>query len=313
MQSRPVVLCCPELSTADNTLPLDGRRSDVTFGNELRKARQANGLSLRALANRVRYDYSYLSRIENGERRPPVELARLLDESLDTAGLFSNLLAETAGEIEHVHLGGSFHTWAAARTRADLCDVVALSRQVIGGQAGFKAAGGAAPDEADVAPLRRLIDRRPDAVQMCLREDLLNSRQQYLVGYLLLYPLTEAGTDAVLSGRATSADQFDQSGVCGAAAEEVSLYLGMVLGVDVAARASVMERCVRRVSRWADEHSGGYIFAKRSTADGQRWLEGYGFVPVTTRDGIWLRDGAASRRWQRRRLHENTNNRVPLP
>lgn len=148
---------------------------------------------------------------------------------------------------------------------------------------------------------------------MCLREEVLNGRPECLVGYLLMYPLTEAGSDAVLSGRVTSADQIGHSDICDGTGDEASLYLGMVLGADMSARASVMERCVRRVSRWADSHPDGYIFAKRSTADGQRWLEGYGFVPVTTRDGIWLRDGAASRRWQRRRLHEGANGRILLP
>ena len=45
----------------------------------LRKAREETGLSLRALAHRLKLDQSYLSRIENGKRVPSVETtARIL-------------------------------------------------------------------------------------------------------------------------------------------------------------------------------------------------------------------------------------------
>lgn len=63
------------------------------FGSEMRRLRLDKGLSIRALANQVRYDYSYLSRIEQGKRKPPVKLARLLDQVLNGNGLFQQLLA----------------------------------------------------------------------------------------------------------------------------------------------------------------------------------------------------------------------------
>ena len=77
----------------------------------------------------------------------------------------------------------------------------------------------------------------------------------------------------------------------------------MVLGSDLPARAAVMEHCIRRATSWAAAHPDNFVFAKRSTADGERWLESYGFVPVTDRDGIWMRTpSTAFARRRKRRL-----------
>jgi len=56
----------------------------VTFGVELRQSRRAAGLSLRELAVRVGYDFSYLSQVERGLRPGSEHLARRCDQALDT-------------------------------------------------------------------------------------------------------------------------------------------------------------------------------------------------------------------------------------
>lgn len=61
------------------------------FGPELRARRTQRGLSLRALARHVNYSYSYLAKIESGDRSPPQGLAHALDEFFATDGLFVNL------------------------------------------------------------------------------------------------------------------------------------------------------------------------------------------------------------------------------
>lgn len=64
------------------------------FGIALRRRRKAAGLSLAELANRVHYDKGYLSKLENGVRRPSGPLARTLDVALETDGELIALLPE---------------------------------------------------------------------------------------------------------------------------------------------------------------------------------------------------------------------------
>ncbi|MGW3242718.1 helix-turn-helix domain-containing protein [Streptomyces sp. NPDC001070] len=56
------------------------------FGEELRRRRQAAGQSLGELAEQVPCSRSFLSRVENGRRRPTYELAEKCDKVLDAGG-----------------------------------------------------------------------------------------------------------------------------------------------------------------------------------------------------------------------------------
>ena len=56
------------------------------FGEELRRLRQASGISLRSLAELVAFDYSYLAQVERGARPGSVKLAQRCDEALGTGG-----------------------------------------------------------------------------------------------------------------------------------------------------------------------------------------------------------------------------------
>ncbi|MFF7747853.1 Scr1 family TA system antitoxin-like transcriptional regulator [Streptomyces sp. NPDC007971] len=68
---------------------IDGSTSVPTFyGKELRWKREAAGLSLEALLEGSFYGKSHLSDIERGERRMPLDLARHVDQVLDTDGFF---------------------------------------------------------------------------------------------------------------------------------------------------------------------------------------------------------------------------------
>lgn len=68
---------------------IDGSTSVPTFyGAELRWKREAAGLSLEGLLEGSFYGKSYLSDIERGERRMPLDLARHVDRALDTDGFF---------------------------------------------------------------------------------------------------------------------------------------------------------------------------------------------------------------------------------
>jgi transcriptional regulator with XRE-family HTH domain len=62
----------------------------MSFGVELRRAREESGLSQQSLASKVRYSNSYLSRIEKGDRPPPKGLPRKLDQLFGTGTLFQD-------------------------------------------------------------------------------------------------------------------------------------------------------------------------------------------------------------------------------
>jgi transcriptional regulator with XRE-family HTH domain len=71
--------------------PIGG--SAQMFGLVLRQLRGHAGLSLRELGKRALYDYTRLSRAENGEVLIPAEKVRLLDEVLQAGGLLIALRA----------------------------------------------------------------------------------------------------------------------------------------------------------------------------------------------------------------------------
>ena len=58
----------------------------TSFSVELRRRRLARGLSLGQFAARVHYSKSYLSKIETGQKRPGIDLAKRCDAGLDAGG-----------------------------------------------------------------------------------------------------------------------------------------------------------------------------------------------------------------------------------
>ncbi|WP_329127874.1 helix-turn-helix transcriptional regulator [Streptomyces caniferus] len=72
----------------------DGRATPRTvLGRRLRRLRESAGLSQRALADKVGYPHTYLSRVERGEQLPSEALAEDLDTHFATDGLFVELLS----------------------------------------------------------------------------------------------------------------------------------------------------------------------------------------------------------------------------
>lgn len=66
------------------------------FGRELRRRRRAAGLTLRSLATRVAFDYSYLAQVERGTRAGSAQLARQCDRALGADGRLVRLFLQTA-------------------------------------------------------------------------------------------------------------------------------------------------------------------------------------------------------------------------
>src|SRR5947209_19061416 len=76
----------------DGTFDPAGGRAWCKVGAELRRLRADRGLSLSELARQVHYSTGYLSKIETGKKRITPEVARLVDEALDTGGVLAALL-----------------------------------------------------------------------------------------------------------------------------------------------------------------------------------------------------------------------------
>jgi len=76
-----------------------------TFGGELRRLRELQGLSLNGLSHLVNYSCSWLSRIETGGSPPNAELARRCDSALNAGGALMSLVP-AAPEPRPSHLSG---------------------------------------------------------------------------------------------------------------------------------------------------------------------------------------------------------------
>ncbi|MFD9939649.1 helix-turn-helix domain-containing protein [Nonomuraea sp. NPDC059023] len=119
---------------------MDGRRQETTaFGAELRRWRTLRGLSLTTLAERVHYSKGYLSKIENGGKRPTPELARACDRALEANGALVRLAPpRTGGGDECPYPGldafgpGSAH-WFFGREEATAELTMRLAARMDGG------------------------------------------------------------------------------------------------------------------------------------------------------------------------------------
>ncbi|SEC14490.1 Helix-turn-helix domain-containing protein [Amycolatopsis tolypomycina] len=69
-----------------------------SFGAHLRRTREQSGMSLGALATKINYSKSYLSKIENDLKPPTPDIARRCDAVFGTAGLLSSLVGQSEAE-----------------------------------------------------------------------------------------------------------------------------------------------------------------------------------------------------------------------
>ncbi|MCH0540403.1 helix-turn-helix transcriptional regulator [Streptomyces sp. MUM 203J] len=97
---------------------IDGWRSVPCFyGKELRFQREKAGLSLAQLVEGSFYGVTYLSEIERGNRRMPVDLARHVDQALKTDGYFERCCEDVRKARQGAH-ASYFAPIAEAETRA---------------------------------------------------------------------------------------------------------------------------------------------------------------------------------------------------
>jgi len=77
---------------------------DLSFGDYLRELRKAKGLSQKELADRVKIDFTYLSKIETGSAAPPAEdtirsLADVLRADADKLIFLAGKVPKELGEV----------------------------------------------------------------------------------------------------------------------------------------------------------------------------------------------------------------------
>ncbi|MGW0667761.1 helix-turn-helix domain-containing protein [Streptomyces sp. NPDC002746] len=91
------------------------------YGNELRFKREEAGLTLEKLVDGSFFGITYLSEIEHGHRRMPVELARHADRVLKTDGFFERRCDDVRKARQGAH-SSYFAGIAEAETRARTID-----------------------------------------------------------------------------------------------------------------------------------------------------------------------------------------------
>lgn len=97
---------------------IDGSESVPAFyGKELRWRREAAGLTLQQAVEDSFYGASYLSEIERGHRRMPEDLARHVDQILETDGFFARCCEDVRKARQGAH-AEYFAPVAEAETRA---------------------------------------------------------------------------------------------------------------------------------------------------------------------------------------------------
>ncbi|MGW1917243.1 helix-turn-helix domain-containing protein [Streptomyces sp. NPDC002076] len=85
----------------------DNPISRVRYGEELRRRREAAGLTQEELGQRVAMSRTHIAHIEAGRRRPDVEDARRLDRELGTDGFFERFLPALDGRKVAEHFKGA--------------------------------------------------------------------------------------------------------------------------------------------------------------------------------------------------------------
>lgn len=123
------------------------------FGIELRSQRTARGLSLRALAGHVNYSYSYLAKIETGDRLPPADLAVALDAFFNTDHIFQALRSGSDETLSE----GLVPTEIAGRLQF----VPPSRRQLLQGVIGSTALAVLSAGRGSIAPTSFRGDRKP--------------------------------------------------------------------------------------------------------------------------------------------------------
>ncbi|MFD3381275.1 Scr1 family TA system antitoxin-like transcriptional regulator [Streptomyces sp. NPDC058697] len=118
----------------------DNPQSRVKYGEELRRLREAAGLTQEELSQRAVMSRTHIAHIEAGRRRPDVDDARRLDQVLGTGGFFVRFLptldgrkvAEHFAEAAELELQATVIRQYAATLVPGFLQTEAYAREVLG-------------------------------------------------------------------------------------------------------------------------------------------------------------------------------------
>lgn len=143
--------------------------SPVSFGSELRRRREAAGMSLTRLAALVHYSKSYLSKVETGHKPAPVDLARQCDAVLKADGALAEKaparlpahvrrLAGADQEIWMMSMADDGTGWFRPMRRRDALAIGVGAGAAISLSLGGPATVALSDDQAPVESYRALFD-----------------------------------------------------------------------------------------------------------------------------------------------------------
>ena len=123
--------------------------------------------------------------------------------------------------------------------------------------------------------------RRKKSPNVIKTVSIINGRAKELVGYYVLYPLTEKITQDILVGDVLNAKQLQLCDITSSFTEASSIYVGMLLGSNRMSKAAIEKILVRDIRNYLELNSGiKYVFAKPASNDGNRITTQNGFVPI---------------------------------
>lgn len=112
-------------------------RDSTVFGRELRRRREAAGLSLAGLASLVHYSKSHLSKVEHGVKPPSEGLARRCDHALDARGELAALAAPRTPSLQDDSVNDPDEVWTMVFDGGDVWFRAASRRQVLSAAGGL--------------------------------------------------------------------------------------------------------------------------------------------------------------------------------
>ncbi|MFK0189536.1 helix-turn-helix domain-containing protein [Kitasatospora sp. NPDC090308] len=256
--------------------------SSHRFGAELRRLREAHGLSLDGLARQLSYSKGYLSKVESGQRKASQELARRCDALLGAEGRLQQLAARpepTARAAAHrTGPGVGFRSREAAEAEAGHNHGYGYGY----GYAGYAGAGYAEPRTGRGGPeglplpalpapeaLAALPPQRPSAldpgVPALLREQLTQYRAlgQHLDPVLLVPALQMQSETAVRIALRCDGRARAELLLIAAHFIEFGGWMAQEAGDRHAALAHT-ERAVELARAGGNRHLAGYALVRRA-------------------------------------------------
>lgn len=131
--------------------------------------------------------------------------------------------------------------------------------------------------------------RRKKSPNVIKTISIVEGRSKKLVGYYVLYPLTEEITQDILKGDILNAKQLQLKDITMDFSNAYSMYIGMLLGENISSKASIEKILERDIKQYLHKNNKiKYIFAKPASSDGHRIVSQNGFSNINNSEIKYL-------------------------